>query len=104
MYTRRWIAKCLLLMALILPYLQVLTQRLLAANGVKASLEEVTAKFEELYQGTDTVPGLCATERLIVPKVGRFTCHGAKQAHWKISISEQGSIEHPSCTCVPLLT
>lgn len=61
-------------MALILPDLQVLTQRLLAANGVKASLEEVTAKFEELYQGTDMVPGLCATERLIVPKVGHCTC------------------------------
>lgn len=49
---------------------QVLTQRLLASKGVKASLEAVTAKFEELYQGTDTTPGLCATERLITPKVG----------------------------------
>ena len=48
---------------------QVLTQRLLAAHGVSASLEEVTAKFEELYQGTATTPGLWTKERLIVPKV-----------------------------------
>jgi hypothetical protein len=49
---------------------QVLTQRLLAARGVAVSLEAVTEKFEELYQGTETVPGLCERERLIVPKVG----------------------------------
>jgi hypothetical protein len=50
---------------------QVLTQRLVAAGGVAtATLEAVTAKFEELYQGTPTTPGLYTKERLIVPKVG----------------------------------
>jgi imidazoleglycerol-phosphate dehydratase len=45
----------------------LLTQRLLASQGVTASLEDVTAKFEELYQGTATTEGLWAKERLIVP-------------------------------------
>jgi HAD superfamily hydrolase (TIGR01548 family) len=43
----------------------VLTQRLLAARGVDADLSEVTARFEEIYQGTDAAPGLRATETLI---------------------------------------
>lgn len=47
-----------------------LTQRLLKAKGgVEVTLEEVTAKFEELYQGTESKAGLWTTERLIVPKV-----------------------------------
>ena len=29
------------------------------------TLEDVTAKFEEIYQGTATTPGLCETETLI---------------------------------------
>uniref|UniRef100_I2CQQ1 Imidazoleglycerol-phosphate dehydratase n=1 Tax=Nannochloropsis gaditana (strain CCMP526) TaxID=1093141 RepID=I2CQQ1_NANGC len=45
----------------------VLTQRLLASHQVDVSLEEVTAKFEELYQGTSTSEGLWTKERLIVP-------------------------------------
>ncbi len=45
----------------------LLTQRLLASQGVSASLEDVTAKFEELYQGTATTAGLWTKERLIVP-------------------------------------
>lgn len=45
----------------------LLTRRLLASQGVTASLEDVTAKFEELYQGTATTEGLWAKERLIVP-------------------------------------
>ncbi len=49
---------------------QILTQRLVAGGGVTtATLEAVTAKFEELYQGTVTTPGLYTKERLIVPKV-----------------------------------
>lgn len=55
----------------------MLTQRLVAAGGVASSLEEVTAKFEELYQGTASTPGLYLKERLIVPKVRK---HVAKQA------------------------
>lgn len=57
---------------------QVLTQRLVAGGGVAGvTLEAVTAKFEELYQGTATTPGLYLKERLIVPKVrsGLFTKH-----------------------------
>ncbi len=40
----------------------VLTQRMLSARGVEASLEDVTARFEALYQG-----GLWRRERLLVP-------------------------------------
>lgn len=48
----------------------MLTQRLVAGGGVAGvPLEVVTAKFEELYQGTPTSPGLYLKERLIVPKV-----------------------------------
>lgn len=57
---------------------QVLTQRLVAGGGVAGvTLEAVTAKFEEMYQGTATTPGLYLKERLIVPKVrsGLFTKH-----------------------------
>lgn len=56
---------------------QVLTQRLVVAAGVaNATLEAVTAKFEELYQGTATTPGLYLKERLIVPKVRRNPMRG----------------------------
>ena len=41
----------------------VLTRSLLAAKGVDVPLTEVTACFEGLYQGTDTVAGLKLTER-----------------------------------------
>lgn len=43
-----------------------LTQRLLAAHGVDAPLEEVTALFEELYHGRPGEPGLRERERLLV--------------------------------------
>jgi imidazoleglycerol-phosphate dehydratase len=44
----------------------VLTQRLCAEVGQKeVSLEAVTAKFEEIYQGVEGVPGLCTLETLI---------------------------------------
>jgi HAD superfamily hydrolase (TIGR01548 family) len=43
-----------------------LTTRLLAERGVEASLEEVTERFEALYQGTPEAPGLCHHERLLV--------------------------------------
>jgi HAD superfamily hydrolase (TIGR01548 family) len=46
----------------------VLTRKLINQNGVEASLEEVTKRFEELYQGTQDKPGLKATETLLVPK------------------------------------
>ncbi len=42
-----------------------LTRRLLAERGVDAPLEEVTARFEALYQGTDAAPGLYTRERLL---------------------------------------
>lgn len=46
----------------------VLTRRMLAARGVMVSLEEVTATFEGLVQGTEEVPGLWRRERLLVPR------------------------------------
>ena len=42
----------------------VLTQRLLAAEGIAAPLAEVTARFEALYQGDEATPGLRSTETL----------------------------------------
>ncbi len=43
----------------------VLTQRLLAAAGVEAPLEQITARFEAIYQGTSERTGLRASERLL---------------------------------------
>ncbi|MCB9664812.1 MAG: TIGR01548 family HAD-type hydrolase [Alphaproteobacteria bacterium] len=43
----------------------VLTHRLVLQAGGQATLEAVTARFEELYQGTPGQPGLRATETLI---------------------------------------
>jgi HAD superfamily hydrolase (TIGR01548 family) len=43
-----------------------LTQRLLAAKGVRRSLDEVTSVFEELYQGQSDAPGLRRHERLMM--------------------------------------
>ncbi|MDE2795327.1 MAG: aminotransferase class I/II-fold pyridoxal phosphate-dependent enzyme [Gemmatimonadota bacterium] len=41
------------------------THGVLARAGVRASLEEVTERFEELYQGTEAEPGLRRHETLI---------------------------------------
>lgn len=43
----------------------VLTQALLAERGVELSLDEVTERFEAIYQGTPDTPGLRRTESLI---------------------------------------
>ena len=45
-----------------------LTQRLLAGSGVQAGLEEVTRRFETLYQGDGRSRGLRDTERLLVER------------------------------------
>lgn len=45
-----------------------LTWRLLAARGVRASLVDVTARFEAIYQGTSEVPGLRRHETLRLPR------------------------------------
>lgn len=45
-----------------------LTWRLITAKGVQADLGEVTARFEELYQGTLSLPGLRMAESLLLPK------------------------------------
>ncbi len=42
-----------------------LTQRLLAKCGVEADLEEVTERFERLYQGTEATPGLYRQEQVL---------------------------------------
>ena len=44
----------------------LLTRRLLEERGVVVSQEEVTERFEALYQGTEGQPGLRAQERLLV--------------------------------------
>lgn len=43
-----------------------LTRRLMAARGVNRPLAEVKMRFEEIYQGTETEPGLRRTERLLM--------------------------------------
>lgn len=43
----------------------VVTQRMLAARGVDVSFEDVKQRFEDLYQGTDGVDGLCMTETML---------------------------------------
>jgi len=43
-----------------------LTRRLLSHAGIEVDLEEVTTRFEAIYQGTDAAPGLRRHERLIV--------------------------------------
>jgi histidinol-phosphate aminotransferase len=47
----------------------ILTQRLLASHDVDADLDEVTERFEHIYQGTDEQPGLRRTEELMVEPV-----------------------------------
>ncbi len=42
------------------------TRELLADHGVSTELDEVTERFEKLYQGTDEEPGLWAEEELLV--------------------------------------
>jgi histidinol-phosphate aminotransferase len=42
-----------------------LTRRLLAAHGVERTLEEITERFEDLYQGDHDTPGLWRSERLL---------------------------------------
>lgn len=46
----------------------IVTQRLLQARGVEASLQEVTEAFEAIYQGAGDAPGLKDTERLLVDR------------------------------------
>jgi HAD superfamily hydrolase (TIGR01548 family) len=43
-----------------------LTRRLMAARGIERPLDEVRARFEEIYQGTEAEPGLRRTERPLV--------------------------------------
>jgi histidinol-phosphate aminotransferase len=43
-----------------------LTRRLMAARGVERPLAEITGRFEAVYQGTGTEPGLRRNERLLL--------------------------------------
>jgi len=43
-----------------------LTRRLLSEDGIEVDIDEVTTRFEAIYQGTDTAPGLRRHERLLV--------------------------------------
>ncbi|RHX98968.1 hypothetical protein DYB36_006850 [Aphanomyces astaci] len=46
----------------------VLTHRLISASAVEVTLEQVTVAFEEIYQGTDSTPGLYRLETLLPSK------------------------------------
>jgi HAD superfamily hydrolase (TIGR01548 family) len=43
-----------------------LTRRLLADAGIDVGLDDITTRFEAIYQGTDATPGLRRHERLLV--------------------------------------
>lgn len=45
------------------------TQRLMMAQGVDADFDEIVRRFEDLYQGTSTTPGLWKTEVLLTNRV-----------------------------------
>lgn len=66
----------------------VLSKRLidgkLPVNSPSPSLEQVTAVFEDLYQGTSTTKGLCETESLI-PSKG-FLFEIARRCNGKVGI------------------
>lgn len=47
----------------------VVTHRLLTRNGVEANYDDVVARFEEHYQGTEDAPGLCEREAMLVDPV-----------------------------------
>lgn len=46
----------------------IVTHRLIAAAGVHATLDDVTERFEALYQGTPEAPGLWSTERALIDR------------------------------------
>jgi HAD superfamily hydrolase (TIGR01548 family) len=46
----------------------ILTERLLAARGVRASLEEITRTYQSVYLGSSGQRGLRENERLMVPR------------------------------------
>jgi len=54
-----------------------LTRRLLADAGIEIALDEITERFESLYQGTDSEPGLRRHETVLVPS--RFLRRLAKR-------------------------
>ena len=75
------------------------THGVLARAGVRASLDEVTARFEELYQGTEDEPGLRRHETLIPSRellaglAGRFklgVVTGRPRADAERFLREQG--------------
>ena len=53
----------------------IVTQRLLAQSGIQVALADVTAVFNEYYQGTDGQPGFRLSERLV----------GSVEALWTLS-------------------
>jgi HAD superfamily hydrolase (TIGR01548 family) len=66
----------------------VLSKRLIdgkrGSSQPEVKLEEVTFVFEELYQGTPSIPGLCETEKLI-PSKGLLV-EVAKRVNGKVAI------------------
>lgn len=75
------------------------THRLLADAGVRTTLDEATARFEEAYQGTDAEPGLRRHETLIPSRelldelAGRFklgVVTGRPRQDAQRFLSEQG--------------
>jgi HAD superfamily hydrolase (TIGR01548 family) len=59
-----------------------LTRRLLADRGVEAPLDEVTRRFERLYQGDGTTAGLYRTES---PRLDRDTLERLA-ARWRLGV------------------
>lgn len=82
---------------------QKLTLSIIRASiGAEASvtLEEVTAKFEELYQGVDGQPGLKDVETLIPAKGGSPAAVGARL----LAHGQRTAISGRCCSaCAPAL-
>ena len=71
----------------------ILTERLLAARGIEVSFDDVYERYQQLYLGTETTPGLRETETLLVPRetlrslaarmpLGVVTGRPAEEARW----------------------
>lgn len=88
----------------------ILTQRLLAERGVSATLEDVTARYQEIYLGSATRPSLRERERLIVPRavlerlarrlpIGIVTGRPRAEAEWFL---ERVGVAHVATTLVAM--
>lgn len=88
----------------------ILAQRLLAQRGVPATLDDVVSRYQDVYLGNATRPGLRERERLIMPRdvlerlasrlpIGIVTGRPREEAHWFL---ERAGITHVVTTLVAL--